>query len=72
MLRISSYIYLQYVKRKRHDSISFAYPSFRSDRWKYFATTFTETILPEAVVSSVQIINKVPGLGWASLYMGNT
>lgn len=72
MLRISSYIYFQYVNRKQNDSISFAYSSFRTDRWKYSAITFTETNPPEAVVSSVQIISKVPRLGWASLHLANS
>jgi len=48
--------------------MSFAYSSFRTDRWKYSAITFAETILPETVV---QIISRVPGLGWASRYLGN-
>lgn len=71
MLRISSYIYLQYVNRKRNNSISFAYLSFRTDRWKYSAITFTKTIPPEAVESSVQVISKIPGLVWTSFYLGN-
>lgn len=38
---------------------------------EYSAITFTESVPLVAVVSSVQIISKIPGLGWAGLYLGN-